>query len=253
MNLSIGSLLKNLWALIGSILSTFLYSAWFSADIGWEPFVGLVISIFVLIGSFYSYIFYRPFNVLRFEASHIGSSGKLPPSPPIYSCSGKNYGKTHLSTITWDYRFILKNKSAHIGYNVELHLLDKFSDVHFENLENRFPRWGQQVTTQYFGKINRLRKDEPIKPLETVTFSAKFIKQFLGTRYEALEETKPHFPVEISDFEFLIEYFTEDGDEFYTLFKKVGNNDWENKVSAYMPLKYTYFGRYLTKTWGILT
>lgn len=241
MNKFLGSLLNNLWALIGSTLNLALVLCWYLDEPGWEPLVGTYGAGIVFLGSVYAYIFYWPANIPKLELSHEASNGTLPPTPPQFRMSNKE----HWSEITWKYTFFIRNNSSYPAFRVKFHLRDEFAGIQFPNKDKTRPIELFRFNEKNLQTVERLHKDEPVKPLEKVAFEAEYRKSVFASRDEAMLTTKRFFPTELSNMEILVEYQNEDEDTFYTLFTKTDKDTWKNKRLKYKPLNYTRLSKIL--------
>lgn len=245
MNKFLGSLLNNLWALIGSSVTLGLFILWYIDKPDWEPLIGIWGALIIFLGSVYSYIFYWPTNIPKLELSHEASSG-TPLSVPIpYRITGQLAGQPFDTSITWNYTFFIRNSSSYPAFKVKFHLRDKFAGIKFAEMNQVRPIQLFRFNEMYLQTVERLHKDEPIKPVEKVGFEAKFSKSIFGTQDDAILIAGSFFPAELTNMEILVEYSNEDNDTFFTLFTKTPKDTWENKRLKYKPLNYTKIGRFL--------
>lgn len=245
MNKFLGGLLNNLWALIWSTVTLSLFIFWYNDKPDWEPLIGIWSSGIVFLGSVYAYILYWPTNIPKLEMSHEASIGTLPPTPIPYTISGKLAGQAHSITITWNYTFFIRNNSSYPAFRVKFHLRDEFAGIQFPKMDKVRPIALFRIDEIYFQTVERLHKDEPIKPMEKVAFEAFYSKIVFASRDEAHLITRSYFPTELSNMEILVAYQNEDEDTFYTLYTKTDKDTWKNERMKYKPINYTWFSKIL--------
>jgi hypothetical protein len=226
-----------------------LFYFWYSDEGGWEAFIGLCTSIFVFLGSFFSYVFYTPQKNPKLEVDIEGKS------------RGKDTGKDangdvvrrprpnviYKYQLSWGYTFFIRNNSSYPAFKPRFHLRDEFEGLIFPELNRYKPIVIGWMSEMHVDKISRLHSKDPIKASEKYAIEAKFTKGIETDKDTVHDYIKTWFPPELEDLEFVLEYSNEDGEKFYTLFKRTASGKLINTISNSKPFYYTWGGALIKK------
>lgn len=245
----IRNLFKNIWTLIGSVIGLVLFYFWHSDEGGWEPFVGLCTAAFVFIGSTFSYVFYTPQKSPKLKVDIEGKNrrkgagkdkdGEYVPQPQT--------NVVYEYELFWAYTFFIRNNSSYPAFNPRFHLRDEFKKLVFPDMNRYKPMIIGWMSEMHVDKVSRLHSKDPIKPSEKYAIEAKFTKDVKTDKKSVHDYIASWFPPELEQLEFVLEYSNEDGEKFYTLFRRDSSGELKNKISNSKPFYYTWGGAMLNK------